>query len=188
LVGRDVVFVVDISPSMGKPHEGFKPSKISVVRDALAYVGSKLLEGNATRVGIVVFYRYAFPILPLTTDKSKFLSTIPLIKVGGSGSAAGNGLVEAVKLLRKSVRERVAVIVTDGGFNEGIKVDHAAVYARNVGVKAYIVTVAEGPKGAVKEMIQSAANITGGAWIHVTSRQSLFSTLLSILSALGGTL
>ncbi len=182
-LAKDVVFVVDISPSMGKPYEGFKPSKISVVRDALAYIGSKLLDGNATRVGIVVFYRYAFPILPLTSDKSKFLSTIPLVKVGGSGSAAGNGLIEAVKLLRRSVRERVAILLTDGGFNEGIKVDHAAIYAKNMSVKAYIVTIAEGPKGSVKEMIQSAASITGGAWIHVTSRQSLFSTLTSILSA-----
>lgn len=180
---RDIVFVVDISPSMGKPFEGFKPSKISAVRDALAYVGSRLLELGTARVGVVVFYRYAFPILPLTTEKSKLLSTIPLLKVGGSGSAAGNGLIEAVKMLRRSVRERVAVVISDGGFNEGIKVDHAAIYARNMGVTVHIVTLAEGPKGAVRDMIQAAASITKGSWVHCEDRQELFSKLAGLLHA-----
>ncbi|GAB6147675.1 vWA domain-containing protein [Stetteria hydrogenophila] len=181
----DLVFAVDISPSMGKPHEGFKPSKLSVVRDALAYVGSRLLGSGLARLGLVVFYRYAFPILPLTRDKQRFLSTLPLIKVGGSGTAAGNGLIEAVKLLRGSVREKVAVVITDGGLNEGVNISHAAIYARNMGVRTYIVSLAEGPKGSARRAIEEAAKITGGAWLHAEDRQSLLSILASIARAAG---
>ena len=177
----DLVVVLDVSPSMRKSHEHMKPSKLSVAKDALAYAVTRLLENApGTRVGLVAFYGYAYPVLPLTSDSREFVKAIAAVTVAGSGSAPGSGVLEAVKLLRRSVREKRVLLVTDGGFNEGVRLDHAALYARNTGVRVDIVTIGEEPRGD-RAVIEATIKLTRGIWAHATTKQELYKALARIL-------
>ncbi len=173
---EDLVLIVDISPSMGKSYQDLKPSKLQSVKEALAYFAPKVVEQKKVRVGIVAFYGIAFPVLDLSEDRRKIIRAISLLDIGGAGSAPGDGLIEATKMLRSSVRKKRALLLTDGGFNEGIRLDYAALYASNSGVRVDIIVVGEPEKGD-KEVIDLTTKLTGGAFYEVRNKSELFSTL-----------
>jgi len=184
---RDLVIALDVSPSMGRPAERVRPSKLSAARDALAYAVARLLEREPTaRVGLVVFYRHAYPALPLTSDPHLFARTLALARVLGPGTAPGDALIESVKLLRRSGRGRRVLIITDGGFNEGVRLDYAAYYARNSSIPVDIVTVGDGVPDRGKELVEATAKMTGGRWVHASTREELYSTIALLLGVLGG--
>jgi Ca-activated chloride channel family protein len=179
----DVVVALDVSPSMARPTEHVKPSKLSVARDALAYAVSRMLTRNPTaRVGLVLFYGHAYPVLPLTNDLRAFSRTLALAKVLGSGTAPGDALIASVKMLRRSVGERRVVIVTDGGFNEGIRLDYAAYYAKNSSVVVDVVTIGDEPPGKDRGVIEATVKLTGGRWMHAVTREDLYRILQALLS------
>lgn len=177
---EDLVLIIDISPSMGKSYQDMKPSKLYSVKEALAYFAPKIIEQRKVRMGIVAFYGIAFPMLDLSDDRKKIIRTISLLDVGGPGSAPGDGLIEATKMLRSSVREKRALLLTDGGFNEGIKLDYAALYASNSGVKVDIIVIGEPEKGD-KETIDLATKLTRGNVYEVKNKSDLFSILTKLI-------
>ncbi len=177
---RDLVLIVDVSPSMGKSYQDLRPSKLHSVKEALAYFIPQGLKAGNIRMGIVVFYRIAFPVLHPTEDGKKALRTISLLDIGGPGSAPGNGLIEAVKILRNSVRKKKALLLTDGGFNEGIRLDYAAVYASNSKVRVDIVVIGE-PERSDREVIMTTTELTKGKAYEIKEKKELFSILNMIL-------
>ncbi|MEB2835968.1 MAG: VWA domain-containing protein [Desulfurococcales archaeon] len=183
---RDTVIALDVSPSMGKPSERIRPSKLSVARDALAYALSRLLSRvPRARVGLVVFYRRAYPLLPLTSDARAALKALSLARILGSGTAPGEAVIEAVKLLRRSHREKSVLLVTDGGFNEGIHLEYSAYYARYSGVRLDVATLGEEPHGRDRASIEEAVKLTGGTWLHASKREEVYSVLSKILAPPG---
>jgi len=178
---KDYVFVIDISPSMGKSYQDCKPSKLQAVKEILAYNVSRVLdEIRGLRTALVVFYGLAFPVLMPTEDLKLFLKSISLLEIGGPGSAPGNGLIEAVKVVRRSKREKEVVLITDGGFNEGIRLDHAAIYAKNANVKVHIIALGEISKND-EDVILATARLTGGEMYSVKSRKELVQGLNNLL-------
>lgn len=178
----DAVIALDVSPSMGRPSEGLKPSKLAVARDAVAYAASRLLEASPrARLGLLLFYRHAYPLLPPTSDRGLIAKALALVRVLGPGTAPGEAVVEAVKMLRGSRRRRRVVIVTDGGFNEGVRLDYTAYYAAASGVEVDIATLGEEPPKRDRELIVATAKRTGGRWLHAPSRDEAYRALAELL-------
>ncbi|MEN2999879.1 MAG: hypothetical protein ABDH61_04825 [Acidilobaceae archaeon] len=108
----------------------------------------------------------------------KALSEVNFVR---EGSALGDGVVEAVKLLRPSRREKVAIVFTDGGVTEGIPLRAAALYAKFSNVKLSLLILNRELRGELAEDFKNAAE--AGAEIHmVDSKQKLVSLMLKTLS------
>ncbi|MEM4564424.1 MAG: hypothetical protein QXS73_03600, partial [Desulfurococcaceae archaeon] len=58
-----VTYVVDASLSMRKSFGELALSKIDVVRETLIQAIPKIVEKNNYYIGLVIFYKYAFPLL-----------------------------------------------------------------------------------------------------------------------------
>jgi len=168
----DAVAVIDISLSMAKPHGDLLPSKLEAAKEAVAHAAYRLLDGKTSRLGVVVFHDRAFPLVPLTVDYKRFISGLSKLTFTGEGSAAGDGIVEAVKMLRRSPRPRLVAVFTDAGFNAGIPLEAAAAYAANMQVTLTIVTVGKQPSGDEKSLLDRLARY-GSQRIHASTRTEL---------------
>ncbi len=171
----DLVMVIDTSYSTGESISGFG-KKIDAIRDAILVAARRFLEQRGNRLGVIVFYGRAYPILPLSNDIDIALRVIRSIRVLGEASAPGDGLIEAVKLLRRArlIAEKKVVIVTDGGFNEGIPLDLAAIYAKNMNTKVNVVTLGTLTNDD-ERMIKRTIELTNGVWLHADTKQKLIS-------------
>lgn len=155
------------------------PNKISVVRDVLMTISTRLLEHENvfTRLGIVVFFGRAFPLLGLTRDKTLVTRALGKLRVLGEGTAPGDALIEAVKLLRKTSGVRKTIIITDGGFNEGVPLDIAALYASNSGVRVDIIVLNNLLGERDQRYIDYTVKICNGKAFIVTTKSELLNAL-----------
>ena len=177
----DLVWVLDVSRSMGRSYETFKPSKLSSAKEAIAYASSRLLERRGCRVGLVAFHGRALPLLHPTDSFDTLLATLSMVNYLGEGSAGGDAVVEAVRMLRVSGRMKRAVMLTDAGFNMGVPMQLAALYARNVGVRVDIVTIGATPGEAVTKVLSEVTGATGGRWVHASTVDELFKSILEVV-------
>ncbi len=170
---KDLVFILDISLSMFKKYGDMIPSKIEASKEAILSASRVFLENNpSNRVGIVVFFNRAIPLLPLTGEFNRVLSTVKRIVYPREGSAPGDGIVTGVKMLRSSLgREKIIVLITDGDINYGPPLELAALYAYNEGVSQYYITVGEEPKTST--LYRNVANRYGAIYHHSSSRDTL---------------
>lgn len=181
----DAVAVIDISLSMAKPQGDLLPSKLEAAKEAVAHAAYRLLDGKSSRLGVVVFHDRAFPLIPLTRDYRRFIAGLSKLSFTGEGSAAGDGIVEAVKLLRRSPRPRLVAVFTDAGFNAGIPLEAATVYAANMQVKLTIVTLGKLPTGDEKNLLERL-NKHGARWMHASMRTELLSAARKALGVENG--
>ncbi|ADI32340.1 vWA domain-containing protein [Staphylothermus hellenicus] len=139
---RNIVFIIDTSYSMSRKFNDFVPNKIRAVKEVLAYALTRLFDKyKDVRVGAVVFFSKAYPILSLTISREGVLMSIRELEILGEGSAPGDGLIEAVKMMRRKNGLKETIMITDGGFNEGIPLNIAAIYAANSGVKTSFIAI-----------------------------------------------
>lgn len=143
---NDIFFVVDVSRSMLA--EDFKPNRLEVSKKNI-HDFIKLRPTD--RIGIIIFSREVFTLMPLTTDLSLIEETIQDIQVGKLGSATniGDALGLAVaRSLRSESKNKVIVLLTDGVSNAGnIEPLDAATKAKEAGIKVYTIGVGS-QKGA----------------------------------------
>ncbi|NLJ46460.1 MAG: VWA domain-containing protein [Treponema sp.] len=144
--GDDVVFALDLSPSMGA--RDVEPDRLSAAKSLVELF---LREDRADSVGIVGFGRDAALLCPPTTDYASLRSRLNRAKPGvlGDGTALGLGLAQAV---RHAARARGSVdrviLVTDGENNTGfISPEDACDLAARLGVRLTIIGV--GSRGDV---------------------------------------
>jgi len=112
--GVDVVYVVDVSRSMGA--EDVSPSRMAAATEAIA---ASFLELRDVRVGLVVFAGTARVRFPLTTDLRAAAAIVRMLEPGqvlvGPGTSVAAGIEEALSLFPpESESGRLVVIVTDG--------------------------------------------------------------------------
>lgn len=172
-----VIYVVDASLSMRKAFGELTLSKIDVVRETLIQVIPKVVEKNNYYVGLVVFYKYAFPLLAPTKDVRSIVNAFSRIRVLGEGSAPGNGLIEAVKVMRWNRGSKRIVMITDGGFNEGVPLDMAAIYAGSSGVKLHIIIIGSKLTDLDAFYIDRAIEVCDGGKYVVNDRVQLVQAL-----------
>ncbi len=180
----DAVAVIDISLSMAKPHGDMLPSKLEAAKEAVAHAAYRLLDGKASRLGVVVFHDRAFPLIPLTRDYKRFISSLSRLTFTGEGSAAGDGVVEAVKMLRRTPRPRIVAVFTDAGFNAGIPLEAAAVYAANMGTRLTVITLGKQPSGDERALLEGISRY-GASWIHASTRMELLAAARRALGVEG---
>lgn len=143
---NDIFFVVDVSRSMLA--EDFKPNRLEVAKkNILEFIKLRPTD----RIGIIIFSREVFTLMPLTTDLKLIEQTVSDIKVGKLGSATniGDALGLAVaRSIRSESKNKVIVLLTDGVSNAGnIQPIDAAQKAKESGIKVYTIGVGS-QKGA----------------------------------------
>ncbi|MCY4643654.1 MAG: VWA domain-containing protein [Bacteriovoracales bacterium] len=146
LKANDLYFVVDVSRSMLA--EDFKPNRIEVAKEKISDF-IKLRPSD--RIGIIIFSREVFTLMPLTTDLSLIDQVIGDITVGRLGSATniGDALGLAVaRLMRSQSKNKIIILMTDGVSNAGnMAPREAAKFAAKQKIKIYSIGIGSS-KGA----------------------------------------
>jgi Ca-activated chloride channel family protein len=142
--GADILFVVDISPSMaGLDMNG--SSRFDAARNLAMQFAA---ERPSDAVGLVAVGNEASLMVPPTVDREAFYSRLDTLKIGelGDGTALGLGLGIAALHIRNSAAPRRAVIlITDGENNAGaIHPETAAAALQKTGAALWVVGIGGG--------------------------------------------
>ncbi len=168
---RDIIYIIDASLSMGKGVADFRPNKLSTIVEIVANDAMTRLKKSKTRVGLVAFYGLAIPILPPTNDISMFTRSLALLNMTGEGSAPGDAIIEATKLLRNSVRKKGVIIITDGDLNMGAPLELAVIFAVNNNVETCVITIGGSRERiAIRRQLDLLSSAHLINWIHAETR------------------
>ena len=139
--GADIVFVLDVSPSMAALDMGGANRF-----DAAKYLLVDFMQRRPSdNIGLVAVGEDAVLLVPPTTDRDALTSRLDQLQIGelGDGTALGMGLATAAYHLDKSdARRKVAVLLTDGENNAGaIHPEAAAGVIYDMGISFYVIAV-----------------------------------------------
>ncbi|MEX2657056.1 MAG: VWA domain-containing protein [Balneolales bacterium] len=190
--GIDIILVIDISSSMLAVD--MKPNRLEAVKE----VASNFIKRRISdRIGLVVFARESFTVLPPTLDYNLLQQQLNQVDLGmvRDGTAIGMGLATGVNRLRDSDAEsRVVILLTDGENNSGeIDPITAAELAVTFGLRVYTIGAStdaltapypvEDPLRGTRyhdirvdvdeEMMRTIAENTGGRYFRATDNESL---------------
>ena len=145
--GTDIMFVMDISPSMAA-----RDINGSTRLDSAKNCVKNLVDSNpGATFGVVAMAEEAAVVIPPTIDRKIFNERLESLETGqlGNGTALGTGLATAVfHLSGSSAPKKCAVLVTDGENNAGaIHPETAASLAKQNNITVYVLGV--GTSGAV---------------------------------------
>ena len=142
--GADVVFVMDISPSMAALDMG-GASRFSVARSLLLDFAERR---PADGIGLVGVGSDAALLLPPTMDRGILNSRLEDLQLGelGDGTAIGIGLaVAAFHIEQSTAPRRAVVLISDGENNAGaIHPETAAAMVRDAGASLWVIGIGTG--------------------------------------------
>ncbi|MCL2410592.1 MAG: VWA domain-containing protein [Treponema sp.] len=182
--GADIMFIMDISPSM---------AALDMDGQSRFAVGVNLIKEFAQRrpadnIGFVGVGLDAALFIPLTTDREALRLRLELLRIGelGDATALGVGLaVTSFHLENSNAQRRVAIIVTDGENNAGaIHPETAAGFLRDAGVSFWVIAI--GSQGEVP--IDFTDPFTNIRRIGILYSEYDEESLQSLAEAGGGTL
>lgn len=136
--GIDIVLTLDLSTSMRA--EDLRPNRF----EAAKAVASEFIDARENdRIGLVVFARQSFTLVPPTLDYRLLKRALTDLKMGQveDGTAIGMGIATAVNRLRNSTAaSKVIILLTDGENNAG-EIDPltAADLAKQYGIRVYTI-------------------------------------------------
>jgi len=189
--GIDIVLALDISTSMRA--EDLKPNRFQAARTvATDFIKKRVSD----RIGLVVFARKSFTVVPPTLDYDLLERLLGNVEMGiiEDGTAIGMGIATAVNRLKESeAKSKVIILLTDGQNNSG-KIDPvtAADLALSYNIKIY--TIGAGSQGTApypvqdpifgkryqnvkveidEEMLTQIADMSGGSYFRATDTQQL---------------
>lgn len=189
--GIDIMISIDISSSMLA--EDIRPNRLVAAKD----VASDFISQRGTdRIGINIFARESFTVVPPTLDHNLVQSMLETVDIGMTrdGTAIGMGIASSINRLRDSVAEsRVIILLTDGMNNAGeIDPITAGELAASLGIRVY--TMGIGSRGTApypiddpifgrryqnvevnidEDMLRQIANRTGGQYWRATDLDEL---------------
>jgi len=174
--GRDLVFVLDASGSMGE--SGFDAEertriKFDILKNVITEFIQKRYDDN---VGVTVFGTFAYSSVPLTYDMSGVSFLLDFLEVGiaGENTAIGEGIANATALLDKGdAKSKVIILVTDGFANSGsISVKQAVDAAKKRNIRVY--TIGIGKKGSYDaNLLSKIASETMGKMFEANNAEML---------------
>ncbi|MDR0553817.1 MAG: VWA domain-containing protein [Treponema sp.] len=147
--GADILFVLDISPSMaGLDMDG--RSRFDAARKLiLDFAASRPSDA----LGLVALGSDAALLTPPTVDRRAFLTRLESLRIGelGDGTALGLGLATAALHLRNSTASRrAAVLITDGENNAGaVHPESAAGVLADLGISLWVIGVGSSGEVAI---------------------------------------
>lgn len=174
--GRDLVFALDTSGSMGESrysaentHESKLDSLINILRNFITH----RFDDN---VGITVFGSYAFSSVPLTYDMHAVSFLLNFLEVGiaGENTAIGDGISHATRLLKKgTATNKVIILVTDGYQNSGkISIRQAVAEAKKLKIKIYTIGIGKKNSYDVK-LLEKIASDTSAKMFEAADEKKL---------------
>lgn len=189
--GIDIVMSLDLSSSMKA--EDLKPNRFEAARDVAAdFIDRRVSD----RIGLVVFARKSFTVVPPTLDYDLIKQLLDDLEMDiiEDGTAIGMGIATAVNRLKDSPAEsKVLILLTDGQNNSGeIDPVTAADLAVTYGIRIY--TIGAGTRGTApypvqdaifgrryqnvkvdidEEMLTRIAEMSDGAYFRATDTESL---------------
>jgi len=181
--GRDLVFVLDASGSMGESgysQEDTEEEKFTILKNMLSDFINKRYDDN---VGVTIFGSFAFATIPLTYDMKAVAFLIDFIEVGiaGENTAIGDGIESALGLLENShAKNRVIILVTDGYQNSGsTSIQQAVNDAKKDAVKIYTIGIGKKSDFDVKllEHIAHDTDAKSFSALNAKELQSIYDTL-----------
>ena len=139
--GADIIFVLDISPSMA----GIDMSGATRFEAARNLMLEFTEHRQQDAIGLVAVGQDAALLVPLTTDRESLNIRLESLAIGemGDGTALGTGLALAAFHISKSqAPRRVVVLITDGENNAGtIHPEAAAAMIGEMGVSLWVIGV-----------------------------------------------
>jgi Ca-activated chloride channel family protein len=139
--GADILFVLDISPSMaGIDMEG--RSRFDTARSLVREFAEKR---PSDAIGLAAVGNDAALLVPPTVDRRPLIERLARLRVAelGDGTALGMGLAVAARHLQNSAAPRRAVVlVTDGENNAGaVNPETAAALLAELGISLWVIGV-----------------------------------------------
>jgi Ca-activated chloride channel family protein len=142
--GADILFVVDISPSMA----GIDMNGRSRFDTARTLVRGFAEDRPSDAIGLAAVGTEAGLLVPLTVDRGALFSRLETLRIAelGDGTALGMGLALAALHTKNSTAPRRAVVlITDGENNAGtIHPETAAAILHSMGVSLWVIGVGSG--------------------------------------------
>jgi len=139
--GADIIFILDVSPSMAAIDMDGKNRYEAGKRLITDFAGRRPTDS----IGLVAFGEDAALLLPPTSDRQALELRLEQLKVGemGDGTALGMGIaVAAYHLDKSSAKRKIAVLITDGESNAGsIHPETAADLLRELGISFWVIAV-----------------------------------------------
>jgi Ca-activated chloride channel family protein len=190
--GADILFVLDISPSMAAlDMEG--ASRFNAARKLLLDFAERRPSDG---IGLAVVGNDAALLVPPATDRRVLASRLAELRIGemGDGTALGMGLAIAAYHLEKSAApRRAAILISDGENNAGaIHPETAAAMIRDIGASLWVIGVGSGGQVPIDyvdpvtrsrrtglldsrydtEALRRIASAGGGTWISAPSAEA----------------
>jgi Ca-activated chloride channel family protein len=189
--GIDIVISLDISTSMRA--EDIEPNRLEGAKAVAAdFISNRLSD----RIGINVFARQSFTVVPPTLDYQLVNELLGTVEMGmvEDGTAIGMGIATAINRLKDSNAESKVIILLTDGMNNAGEVDPvtAAELAQTYNIRIY--TLGIGSRGTApypvddpifgrryqnvqvnidEEMLQQIADLTGGRYYRATDLNEL---------------
>jgi Ca-activated chloride channel family protein len=142
--GADIIFVVDVSPSMAA-QDMEKQNRFDTARDL---VRTFVMNRPTDALGLVAVGNDAALLLPPTTDRVSLFSRLETLRIGelGDGTALGMGLaIASLHLKGSSALRRSVVLITDGENNAGaLHPETAAALLPELGISLWVIGVGSG--------------------------------------------
>ena len=142
--GADVLFVLDISPSMAAMDMDGQ-SRFNTARKLIRNFSERRPSDS---IGLVAVGNDAAILIPPTSDREVIASRMESLRLGelGDGTALGTGLATAAYHLEKSAAPRRAVVlISDGENNAGaIHPNTAAKMLADTGISFWVIGIGSG--------------------------------------------
>lgn len=142
--GADIMFVVDVSPSMAAQDMEHQ-NRFDAARNLVRTFG---LNRPSDALGLVAVGDDAALILPPTIDRLSLFSRLETLYIGelGDGTALGMGLaIAALHLKDSTAPHKAVVLITDGENNAGaLHPETAAALLPELGASLWVIGVGSG--------------------------------------------
>lgn len=153
VTGRDLMLLVDISPSMDEQDMVVQGRSINRLQAVKVVLDDFITRRQGDRLGLILFGTEPYVQAPLTFDLKtvKTLLTEAGLGMAGRATAIGDAVGLSIKRLRDRPQDqRVAILLTDGANTAGeITPDKATEIAKAAGVRLYTIGI------GAESMIQS---------------------------------
>jgi len=143
--GRDMLMLVDISPSMEERDMHFQGRPINRLQAVKRVMNDFIAQREGDRLGLILFGTQPYVQSPLSFDLKTVRTLLNEAGLGmaGRATAIGDAIGLAVKRLRDRPQDqRVIILVTDGANTAGeLPPEKAAEIAEAAGVKIYTIGI-----------------------------------------------
>lgn len=145
VTGRDLMLVVDISPSMDEQDMVIRGRSINRLQAVKRVLNDFISRRQGDRLGLILFGTEPYVQAPLTFDLETVRTLLMEAGLGmaGRATAIGDAIGLAIKRLRDRPQDqRVAILLTDGANTAGeITPDKATEIAAAAGVRLYTIGI-----------------------------------------------